>query len=80
MKYTSKAECYNDILLSLLLGTLEEQDLRHLRKYYEEIEHFECCQGIAEAYIKFKQILKDEAENNTESSRRKAINRLIEDN
>lgn len=76
--YNTREECYNDVLLSLLLGTLEEQDVRHVRKYYEEIEHYECCQGVAEAYVKYKQILKDEIDNNSERGRTEAIDRLIE--
>ena len=55
--YISKKECYNDILLSLLLGTVQEQDIRHLRTYYEDIEHYECCQGIAEAYVKYLSLI-----------------------
>jgi len=57
MIYTDKDECYKDILISLTTGVLEEGDLGVLRKYYEEIEHYECCQGIAEAYKDYKKLL-----------------------
>lgn len=57
MIYTDKDECYKDILISLTTGVLEEEDLGVLRKYYEEIEHYECCQGIAEAYKDYKKLL-----------------------
>jgi hypothetical protein len=80
MIYLSKKECYNDVLLSLLIGTVEEADLRHLRNYYEETEHYECCQGIAEAYVKYKQIKKDEAKNDSDTGREEAIDRLTTEN
>lgn len=57
MIYTDKDECYKDILISLTTGVLAEEDLSVLRKYYEEIEHYECCQGIAEAYKDYKKLL-----------------------
>lgn len=80
MIYIDKKECYNDILLSLLIGTLQEEDLRFLRTYYEELEHYECCQGIAEAFVKYQEIKRDEAKNNTETSREETINKLTREN
>jgi hypothetical protein len=56
MIYTSKEECYSDILLSLTTGLILEEDLGTLRMYYEDIEHYECCQGIAEAYRDYKKL------------------------
>jgi hypothetical protein len=76
MIYIDKKECRDDILLSLLLGTLEEGDLRFLRAYYEELEHYECCQGIAEAFVEYQEIKKDEVKNNSKTSREEAVNRL----
>jgi len=79
MIYASKEECYNDILLSLLLETVTEYGLKYLRTFYEGTEQYECCQGIAEAYVKYKEIQLDEAKNNTESLRREIINRITEE-
>lgn len=56
MIYTSKDECYQDILISLTQGILEVQDLNDLRRFYEEIEHYECCQGIAEAFVDYEKL------------------------
>lgn len=52
--YFSKEECYEDVYLSLSLGLLGEEELRHLLRYYKDIEHYECCSGIAKAYKDFK--------------------------
>lgn len=56
MIYTSKKECYEDVLVGLTTGLLQEEELRHLRKFYEELEHYECCQGIIEAYIDYQKL------------------------
>lgn len=56
MIYTTKDECYQDILISLTTGILVEEDLALLRRHYEEIEHYECCQGIAEAYRDYQKL------------------------
>jgi len=56
MIYTSKDECYNDIFISLSTGVLLEEDLAILRRHYEELEHYECCQGIAEAYKDYQKL------------------------
>lgn len=53
--YYSKEECYNEIYLSLTLGVLAEEDLRHLMSFYEDTEQYECCAGIAQAYKDYKQ-------------------------
>lgn len=53
MIYTTKEECYKDVLTSLMVGMLQEDEVRHLKEFYEEIEHYECCQGIIEAYIEY---------------------------
>jgi len=55
MTYSSKEECYTDVYTSLSLGILDEEEVRHLLEYYKDIEHYECCQGIVEAYADFKQ-------------------------
>lgn len=52
--YSSKEECYKDVLASLSLGILSDDEIRHLLDYYKDIEHYECCQGIVEAYADFK--------------------------
>lgn len=54
MTYSSKQECYTDIYTSLSLGILDEYEIRHLLEYYKDMEHYECCQGIVEAYADFK--------------------------
>ena len=53
--YFSKEECYNETYLSLTLGVLAEEDVRHLMKFYEDTEHYECCAGIALAYKEYKE-------------------------
>jgi hypothetical protein len=55
MIYPSKEECYEDILISLWTGVLREEDLRSLLEYYKEMEFYECCSGLAEAYVKYKE-------------------------
>jgi hypothetical protein len=52
--YSSKEECYRDIYASLSLGILSDDEIRHLLNYYKDIEYYECCQGIVEAYADFK--------------------------
>ena len=59
MIYTSKEECYQDILMSLSTGILVEQDIAMLKEFYQEIEHYECCQGIVEAYVDYKKLQKE---------------------
>jgi hypothetical protein len=54
MTYSSKEECYRDVYASLSLGLLDEDEIRHLLDYYKDIEYYECCQGIVEAYADFK--------------------------
>ena len=54
MIYSSKEECYNDILLSLELGMIQETDVRHLLAYYKEMEFYECCQGVVDAFVQYK--------------------------
>jgi len=54
MSYLTKEECYTDILMSLTVGIISENDLSILRYYYEQEENYECCQGLAEAYIDYK--------------------------
>jgi len=54
MSYLTKEECYSDILISLTTGIIEETDLSILRYYYEQEENYECCQGLAEAYVDYK--------------------------
>jgi len=48
--YYSKTECYSDIYLSLSLGLLSEEDVNDLLIYYEDLEFYECCDGIKTAY------------------------------
>lgn len=52
--YYSKEECYSDCMVSLTLGIIEEKEIKGLVKYYESGEHYECCQGIIEAYKDYK--------------------------
>lgn len=56
--YVSKEECHLEILASLITGVLHEEDLGHLMRHYEELEMYECCQGIAEAYAEYKERIK----------------------
>lgn len=72
MKYTSKEECYQDILMSLTSGLLEVEDLALLKRHYEELEHYECCQGIAEAYYDYEQLKKAVYEYNIEGDKSKS--------
>jgi hypothetical protein len=53
MIYSSKEECYDDILLSLELGIIEESDVRHLLEFYKELEFYECCQGVVDAFVAY---------------------------
>jgi len=59
MIYTNKDECYQDVLISLTTGVIEEQDIAILREYYQDIEHYECCQGIIEAYVDYQKLKKE---------------------
>lgn len=56
MIYTTKEECYQDVLISLTSGLLLPEDLRLLKGFYEETEQYECCQGILEAYIDYERV------------------------
>jgi hypothetical protein len=67
MIYASKEECYQDILISLTTGLLVPTDISLLRKFYEETEQYECCQGIIEAYIDYEK-LRRESDDDSESS------------
>lgn len=57
--YYGKEECYTDTLLSLRLGIIQEEDLKHLLDYYKEGEHYECCSGLVQAYAEFKREKKE---------------------
>tara|TARA_R100000734_G_scaffold12595_1_gene9360 strand:- start:16831 stop:17040 length:210 start_codon:yes stop_codon:yes gene_type:complete len=52
--YFSEKECYEDTYLSLCLGLLGEEEVRHLLSFYRDIEHYECCSGIAKAYKDYR--------------------------
>lgn len=52
--YLDKQECFDDVLHSLRLGVLFEQDVRYLLEFYKETENYECCQGVVDAYVEFK--------------------------
>lgn len=52
--YYSKKECYDDVILSLSLGLLSEEDVEQLLRYYEETENYECCAGVKSAYKNYK--------------------------
>ena len=67
MIYTSKEECYQDILISLTTGLLVPTDLRLLKTFYEETEQYECCQGIIEAYYDYEK-LRGKSDDDKESS------------
>ena len=54
MTYLDKDECYDDILISLTVGVLAEEDIRHLLNFYTETENYECCAGVVEAYAEYK--------------------------
>jgi hypothetical protein len=56
--YHSKEECFSDTLLSLRLGIIQEEELKDLLSYYRDYEHYECCAGVVEAYVEFKNELK----------------------
>lgn len=59
MMYTSKEECYQDILMSLVSGLLVKEDIRLLKEFYEETEQYECCQGIIDAYVDYEKLQRD---------------------
>ena len=44
-------------------GTVEVEDLRHLVEYYRELEHYECCAGIVEAYAQYQKEIKNVTDN-----------------
>lgn len=67
MIYSSKEECYQDILISLTTGLLVPTDLRLLKTFYEETEQYECCQGIIEAYYDYEK-LRAKSDDDSESS------------
>ncbi|QDP56649.1 MAG: hypothetical protein Unbinned5089contig1000_35 [Prokaryotic dsDNA virus sp.] len=52
--YLDRQECYDDILHSLRLGVLSSSDIIYLRKFYEDTENYECCQGLIDACEVFK--------------------------
>jgi len=52
--YFSQEECYNDTYLSLCIGLLGEEEVHHLLRYYRDLEYYECCSGIAQAYKDYK--------------------------
>lgn len=52
--FYKKEECYADMYLSLTLGVIQEYDVALLVDYYKNLEHYECCQGIVEAYADYK--------------------------
>lgn len=58
--YYSEEECYEDIYLSLSLGLLSYEDIMHLLRYYEDLEYYECCQGVKSAYNDYKNGVKKE--------------------
>lgn len=66
--YYSKEECYHDTLISLRFGTVDVEDLRHLVEFYKELEHYECCAGIVEAYAQYEKECRN-ATKNQEASR-----------
>ena len=45
---------------------LEDKDIAHLLDYYKNLEHYECCQGIVEAYADFKSKNNEFRSKNTE--------------
>jgi len=58
--YYTKDECFRDVLASLRANIIDEMELDTIMSYYEELEYYECCSGIKEAYEYFKEE-KDEA-------------------
>ena len=57
-KYKDEIEEYkNDILLSLRLGVLQVNQLKYLLEHFKNEENYEGCQGLANAYVEFKQEL-----------------------
>jgi hypothetical protein len=68
MIYASKKECYDDILLSLELGIIEDQDIRHLLKFYQEMEFYECCQGVVDAFVTYTKNKNEHTESTTRGS------------
>ena len=67
MMYTSKKECYDDVLMSLMTGLLLDTDISILKEHYESLEHYECCQGIVEAFIDYDK-LRRKGDTNTQPS------------
>jgi len=48
--YLPKEECYRDALAFLRSGWISEEELNRIIDFYLEYEHYECCQGILEAW------------------------------
>jgi|14_taG_2_1085336.scaffolds.fasta_scaffold36700_2 hypothetical protein len=53
--YYTKEECFKDVLASLRANIIDEVELGMIMSYYEELEYYECCSGIKEAYEYYKQ-------------------------
>lgn len=68
MIYSSKEECYNDVLLSLELGLIQETDVRHLLEFYKEMEFYECCQGVVDAFVTYNENKNEHTKTTTERS------------
>jgi len=47
----------DNFLLSLRLGVLKVDELRHLMEHLQEEENYEACQGVVNAYVEFKKEL-----------------------
>ena len=53
--YYTKEECFKDVLASLRANIIDDVELDMIMDYYEELEYYECCSGIKQAYEYFKQ-------------------------
>ena len=59
--YLPKEECFRYALAFLRSGWISEKELNRLIDFYLEHEHYECCQGILEAWhIVFDEKKQDE--------------------
>jgi hypothetical protein len=56
--YLSENECYSDALYCLEANISNINDVIFVLKYYENEEHYECCNGIIKAINEYKNIIK----------------------
>jgi len=54
----NRKECYDDIIMSLIQGLLVKDDINVIIQHYEDLEQYECCQGILDAYNDYRKTKK----------------------